>query len=114
MAAVNSQASVTSLAAQNEESIMLELGQHNCFRDSIYSAASAMRVIVLRKVSQLSATSRIREAIGQRSTFLSATVPTLRVSQPALRLCCFYTRLASCCHVRGRSTSPAVRGEGFR
>jgi len=35
-------------------------------------------LIVFRKISQLSATGRISEAIGQRSALLSATPPTLR------------------------------------
>jgi hypothetical protein len=42
-------------------------------------------IIVLRKLRQWSATGRIGEAIGQRSTFLSTTVPTLRTCQG--RLC---------------------------
>src|SRR5262249_43384517 len=44
---------------------------------SRYSAALSHALIVLRKLSQLSATGRIGEAIGQRSAFLSAGVPTL-------------------------------------
>ena len=41
-------------------------------------------VIVLRKPRQLSATDWIGEAIGQRSAFLSATVPTLRACERRL------------------------------
>src|SRR5262249_41005114 len=45
---------------------------------SALSSRYGHALIVLRKLSQLSATDGIGEAIGQRSAFLSAPVPTLR------------------------------------
>ena len=61
-----------------------------CYLQTLRNGPSALfsrvghAIIVLRKPRQLSATGRIGEAIGQRSAFLSATVPTLRACERRL------------------------------